>query len=119
MLFSQHLYKRFRKLDRSHFGTISKEELLALPELAMNPLNSRVCVVFRFSAVYPSSTLVFVKILALFQTNEDDRIDFRSFVACMHVLCKGTREEKLYGSRILFLILLFFISLQLLSKSTI
>lgn len=34
----QSLFSRFRALDRRHKGYISGEELLSVPELAMNPL---------------------------------------------------------------------------------
>jgi serine/threonine-protein phosphatase 2B regulatory subunit len=32
------LYKRFKTLDRDHSGTLSTDELLSIPEFAMNPL---------------------------------------------------------------------------------
>lgn len=35
------LYSRFQRLDRDHSGTLSPEELMAIPEFAMNPLAAR------------------------------------------------------------------------------
>lgn len=40
------LYKRFQKLDRTQSGTLDTDELLMIPELAMNPLHPRLVAVF-------------------------------------------------------------------------
>lgn len=40
------LYKRFRTLDRRHKGYVSSEELMAVPELAINPLAQRIIQIF-------------------------------------------------------------------------
>lgn len=40
------LYKRFQKLDRTQSGTLDSDELLMIPELAMNPLHLRILAVF-------------------------------------------------------------------------
>ena len=42
------LYRRFRTLDRTGDGTISEEELLRVPELAMNPMVERIVGYFGF-----------------------------------------------------------------------
>jgi Ca2+-binding EF-hand superfamily protein len=42
----QSLFQRFRALDRRHKGYISGEELMNVPELAMNPLAQRVVQMF-------------------------------------------------------------------------
>jgi len=36
------LYNRFRKLDREKHGILTKQELMMVPELAMNPLADRI-----------------------------------------------------------------------------
>jgi Ca2+-binding EF-hand superfamily protein len=36
------MYERFRKLDREKTGVISREEMMMVPELAMNPLADRI-----------------------------------------------------------------------------
>ncbi|KAA6396856.1 MAG: putative calcineurin regulatory subunit B [Streblomastix strix] len=71
----KHLYKRFKKLDRTRLGSLSRADLLAIPELAMNPLSSR--------------------IITMFGTNKDDRTDFHDFALCLSKLHNGSREEKL------------------------
>lgn len=40
------LYKRFQKLDRTQSGMLDADELLMIPELAMNPLHPRLLTVF-------------------------------------------------------------------------
>lgn len=40
------IYKRFQKLDRTQSGTLDTNELLMVPELAMNPLHPRLVAVF-------------------------------------------------------------------------
>ena len=41
------LYRRFRSLDRAHKGYISGEEFLAIPELSINPIASRLVSLWR------------------------------------------------------------------------
>lgn len=40
------LYKRFQKLDRAHSGSLEPDDLLMIPELAMNPLEGRFVALF-------------------------------------------------------------------------
>jgi serine/threonine-protein phosphatase 2B regulatory subunit len=40
------LYNRFQKLDRNQSGTLEADELMMIPELAMNPLVPRIVAVF-------------------------------------------------------------------------
>jgi len=42
----QTLYKRFQQLDKKHKGYISEDELLNIPELAINPLAPRIVQLF-------------------------------------------------------------------------
>ena len=39
------LYRRFRSLDKSHKGFLGAEELVRIPEVALNPLSHRLCVI--------------------------------------------------------------------------
>lgn len=64
------LYKRFRRLDRSRKGTISADDLLMVPEVAMNPLATR--------------------LVAMFQRDAEDRINFRSFAVGLSVFGEKT-----------------------------
>ena len=52
----QRIYRRFQKLDTDQSGTISTEEFLRIPELALNPLLDRV--------------------INIFDTNKDEEIQF-------------------------------------------
>jgi len=61
------LYRRFRKLDRTHTGTITRSDLLNIPELSMNPLADRVVDRFQFEETDGRINFEdFVRILAVF-----------------------------------------------------
>jgi Ca2+-binding EF-hand superfamily protein len=81
----ERLYSRFTSLDRSDCGTLSREDFLRIPELAINPLCDRI--VHSFIA-----------------DSNDDRVNFRQFMqvlARFRTIKKGkenklnNREEKL------------------------
>ncbi|KAI9017926.1 calcineurin subunit B [Phycomyces nitens] len=42
----QRLYKRFMKLDKDNSGSIDKDEFLAIPQIANNPLATRMIAIF-------------------------------------------------------------------------
>eukprot|EP00163_Fabomonas_tropica_P025731 TRINITY_DN4505_c0_g1_i3.p2 TRINITY_DN4505_c0_g1~~TRINITY_DN4505_c0_g1_i3.p2 ORF type:complete len:126 (-),score=19.51 TRINITY_DN4505_c0_g1_i3:521-898(-) len=70
------LYKRFKKLDKDGSGTISTDEFLAIPELAMNPLVQRV--------------------ISIFDKSGDGQVDFKEFITALSVFSvKGDAQEKL------------------------
>lgn len=81
----ERLYSRFTSLDRTDCGTLSREDFLRIPELAINPLCDRI-------------------VHAFFADSADDRVNFRQF---MQVLAHfrpikknspnklNSREEKL------------------------
>eukprot|EP00002_Diphylleia_rotans_P040011 TRINITY_DN93_c0_g1_i10.p1 TRINITY_DN93_c0_g1~~TRINITY_DN93_c0_g1_i10.p1 ORF type:complete len:178 (-),score=48.97 TRINITY_DN93_c0_g1_i10:458-991(-) len=70
------LYKRFQKLDKDNSGTITTDEFLMVPELAMNPLVERV--------------------IAIFDINKDECINFKEFIQALSVFSvNGAREHKL------------------------
>ncbi len=70
------LYKRFQKLDKDNSGTITTDEFLMVPELAMNPLVERV--------------------IAIFDINKDESINFKEFIQALSVFSvNGAREHKL------------------------
>ncbi|CAG0883049.1 unnamed protein product [Cyprideis torosa] len=81
----ERLYSRFSSLDKGGNGTLSREDFLRIPELAINPLGDRI-------------------VHAFFAESEDDRVNFRQF---MRVLARfrpikknrnnilNSREEKL------------------------
>jgi serine/threonine-protein phosphatase 2B regulatory subunit len=67
------LYKRFQKLDRNQSGTLEADELMMIPELAMNPLVPRIVAVFD-----TVNFRQFVNNLAVFGPNgtPDAKVDF-------------------------------------------
>eukprot|EP00696_Hemimastix_kukwesjijk_P002862 gnl/Hemi2/13502_TR4619_c0_g1_i1.p1 gnl/Hemi2/13502_TR4619_c0_g1~~gnl/Hemi2/13502_TR4619_c0_g1_i1.p1 ORF type:complete len:179 (+),score=80.73 gnl/Hemi2/13502_TR4619_c0_g1_i1:103-639(+) len=70
------LYKRFRKLDKDNSGTITTDEFLSIPELAMNPLVQRV--------------------ISIFDQKKDDNVNFKDFISALSVFSsRGDKEEKL------------------------
>lgn len=81
----ERLYSRFTSLDRTDCGTLSREDFLRIPELAINPLCDRI-------------------VHAFFADSTDDRVNFRQFMkvlahfrpiktSCANEL--NSREEKL------------------------
>jgi serine/threonine-protein phosphatase 2B regulatory subunit len=70
------LYKRFKKLDRDGSGTITSDEFLMIPELAVNPLRQRV--------------------IAIFDTDKDESVNFKEFISALSVFsAKGEKQAKL------------------------
>ncbi|CAG9806353.1 unnamed protein product [Chironomus riparius] len=74
----ERLYSRFTSLDRNDSGTLSREDFLRIPELAINPLCDRI-------------------VHSFFTDSNDDRVNFRQF---MQVLArfrtiKSSKENKL------------------------
>eukprot|EP01134_Creolimax_fragrantissima_P008477 CFRG8477T1 len=70
------LYKRFKRLDKENKGFISADDMLSIPELAMNPLAAR--------------------IIAVFDIQSTDSINFSNFVSVLNVFHEDTdRDEKL------------------------
>ncbi|XP_026476933.1 calcineurin B homologous protein 1 [Ctenocephalides felis] len=74
----ERLYSRFTSLDRGDCGTLSRDDFLRIPELAINPLGDRI-------------------VHAFFAQSHDDRVNFLQF---MQVLAhfrpiKKNRENKL------------------------
>ncbi|KAL8281424.1 hypothetical protein RQP46_006108 [Phenoliferia psychrophenolica] len=72
----QRLKKRFMKLDQDNNGEIDKAEFLQIPQIANNPLSSRM--------------------IAIFDENGGGTVDFQEFVAGLSAFSsRGGREEKL------------------------
>ncbi|XP_055677231.1 calcineurin B homologous protein 1-like [Lutzomyia longipalpis] len=80
----ERLFSRFTSLDRGDCGTLSREDFLRIPELAINPICDRI-------------------VHAFFIDSHDDRVNFRQF---MNVLARfrppkankiklNSREDKL------------------------
>lgn len=74
------LYDRFRKLDRKGRGFIRREDLLKIPELAMNPLVHRIIALFR-----PSSAIA--KDAGVWQIN------FKEFLKALSVFSESGNIE--------------------------
>ncbi|KAK5576604.1 hypothetical protein RB653_007748 [Dictyostelium firmibasis] len=70
------LYRRFQMLDKDGSGTLTTDEFLSIPDLALNPLLERV--------------------IQIFDQNKDNEIEFSEFVGTLATLShKGTKEDKL------------------------
>jgi serine/threonine-protein phosphatase 2B regulatory subunit len=112
------LYDRFKKLDRDGSGSLSPEELLSIPEFAMNPLSSLILpVLIKYSNANdgnnPSTSNTAENInyrnnssISVSSMNNNnsirpdspitDELSFREFVKIMSVFHpKASREEKL------------------------
>ncbi|ORX90655.1 calcineurin subunit B [Basidiobolus meristosporus CBS 931.73] len=72
----QRLYKRFQKLDRDGSGSIDKDEFLALPQIATNPLAQRM--------------------IAVLDEDGGGDVDFEEFIRGLSSFsAKGNKSEKL------------------------
>ncbi|KAJ3120265.1 Calcineurin subunit B [Physocladia obscura] len=72
----QRLYKRFVKLDKDGSGTIDKDEFLALPQIASNPLAAR--------------------LLSVLDGDGTGDVDFKEFISGLSAFsAKGKKEDKL------------------------
>lgn len=70
------LYKRFTRLDKAGTGRITSDDLLSIPELAMNPLAPRV--------------------IGIFNVKKEDQISFKQFVQTLSVFSpRASADEKL------------------------
>eukprot|EP00124_Ichthyophonus_hoferi_P003644 Ihof_evm3s330 gene=Ihof_evmTU3s330 len=71
------LYKRFKRLDKTNSGTICADDFLSIPDLAINPLSSR--------------------LIAIFDGNDTDRVNFTQFIEVLSVFrpVEGNREKKI------------------------
>ncbi|KAL0080333.1 calcineurin subunit B [Phycomyces blakesleeanus] len=72
----QRLYKRFMKLDKDNSGSIDKEEFLAIPQIANNPLATRM--------------------IAIFDEDGGGDVDFHEFIKGLSAFSvRGNQREKL------------------------
>src|ERR1044072_8038924 len=72
----QRLYKRFMKLDKDGSGTIDKDEFLSIPQIANNPLASRM--------------------IAIFDEDGGGDVDFKEFISGLSAFsAKGKKIEKI------------------------
>lgn len=80
------LYSRFAHLDRSNCGTLSKEDLLSIPELAINPLCDRLIKLF-----FSSSNV---------DHEHEERINFKQFVYVLATFKPSTNSNPSFKNRI-------------------
>jgi calcineurin B homologous protein 1 len=77
----ERLYSRFTSLDRGNSGTLSREDLLRIPELAINPLGDRIVHAFFQEGTGDSiNFLQFMQVLAHFRPikkNKDTKLNSR------------------------------------------
>lgn len=80
----QRLYKRFMKLDKDNSGSIDKDEFLSIPQIANNPLASRM--------------------IAIFDEDGGGDVDFHEFIKGLSAFsARGNKREKL-ECRLLFML---------------
>lgn len=77
----ERLYSRFTSLDRGDCGTLSRDDFLRIPELAINPLCDRI-------------------VYAFFADSNDDRVNFRQFMRVLsHFRPIRKNKQNKYNSR--------------------
>jgi Ca2+-binding EF-hand superfamily protein len=73
------LFKRFKKLDVDHSGSLSVEEFMAVPELDHNPLVNRIVGTFDHDKNGEIDFMEFVQAITIFTTGfekNDDKLAF-------------------------------------------
>nr|QBH72779.1 calcineurin b subunit [Liposcelis bostrychophila] len=77
----ERLYSRFTSLDRGESGTLSREDFLRIPELAINPLGDRIVhAFFEEGCSDRVNFLQFMQVLARFRPikkNKDNKLNSR------------------------------------------
>ncbi|KAJ3039547.1 Calcineurin subunit B type 2 [Rhizophlyctis rosea] len=68
------LYRRFKHVDKDNSGSLTVDEMTAIPELAMNPL----C----------------LRIVEVFDSDKRGEVNFKQFVSALSVFSKGARREQ-------------------------
>ncbi|KAJ3328883.1 Calcineurin subunit B type 2 [Blyttiomyces sp. JEL0837] len=71
------LYARFKQLDKGRTGTVAVGDMIAIPELAMNPLSQR--------------------IIAVIDSDGRGEVNFKQFVEGLSVFSKDTKREAKLG----------------------
>jgi len=76
----QRMHKRFVRLDQSGSGTVTKQEFLAIPELAANPLAERIMTMIDEDLNDSINFEEFVRVLVMFSDPEERKnLLFRAF----------------------------------------
>ncbi|RUS30128.1 hypothetical protein BC938DRAFT_479826 [Jimgerdemannia flammicorona] len=90
----QRLYKRFMKLDKDGSGSIDKEEFLSIPQIANNPLASRMIAIFDEDGGGDVDFKEFIKGLSAFSAKGNKREKLQ----CMYKFCsRASGVVQLYG----------------------
>lgn len=107
----QRLKKRFMKLDRDGSGTIDKDEFLQIPQIATNPLASRMIAIFDEECVGSlwgfdrdghGEEVADEEVIA--SHSGGGTVDFQEFVAGLSAFSsRGERDEKLKCASLPFL----------------
>lgn len=88
----ERLYSRFTSLDRGDLGTLSREDLLRIPELAINPLGERIVDLFHMDSGNNCDRinfLQFMRVLSKFRPIRPNKQNNRmEKVKCNHCLFK-------------------------------
>lgn len=69
------LFNGFKKIDLNGDGTLTKQEFMTIPDVERNPLAERV--------------------FSVFDTEQNDKVDFKSFLQALSVFNANSKKEKL------------------------
>jgi Ca2+-binding EF-hand superfamily protein len=103
-----HLYKRFTQLDRDNSGSLSADELLCIPEFAMNPLAHRFLDILQQEQAIGSNSKPLLSYSnegngnsngfplsysPLYKSIWNQEIDFKTFLRFLSVFSTDAREQ--------------------------
>lgn len=114
----ERLYSRFTSLDRGDCGTLSREDFLRIPELAINPLGDRIVnAFFDESGNDRVNFLQFMQVLAHFRPikkNSPNRLNSRQEkLKCKLIMSwsiKSNKIEKNFKICLYYILKFFYIS---------
>lgn len=96
----ERLYSRFTSLDRGESGTLSREDFLRIPELAINPLGDRIVHAFFEDGRSEVNFRQFMQVLAHFRPikkNKENKLNSRE----QKLKCKFSVYKKIPSVTIL------------------
>ena len=102
-----HCYKRFHELapeilDVDRHSRLSKDKVLSLPELTVNPFRNRICKVFSSSDDGDMTFEDFIDMISVFSESAPKSVKVRNILGLFNLLVKKPTDSNLLAFDITF-----------------